>query len=196
MNRLLKDWDDAAADALFTENVALDRPYQERLGDLALLRAQDRRVRRRRGQAGGVRHPGAAPVVARGRAGHGRGDDPAQPAATRRASSPSRSPYPPAADSVLGRALATVTEWLNSGAAAWPESLPVAPEADAGLIARRLRMAAAWAGRVTQGAYQAGDGTASVTADLVGEHATVTLSLLVNPRPGSSARPTWRCSPL
>ena len=38
MNALLKDWDDAAADALFTENVALDRPYQERRADLALLR--------------------------------------------------------------------------------------------------------------------------------------------------------------
>jgi hypothetical protein len=85
---------------------------------------------------------------------------------------------------VLGRALAAVTGWLNSGAAAWPDSLPVAPEADAGLTARRLRMAAAWAGRVTQGAYQAGDGAASVTADLVGEHATVALSLLVNPATG------------
>ena len=91
---------------------------------------------------------------------------------------------PPAADSVLGRALAAVTGWLNSGAAAWPDSLPVAPEADAGLIARRLRMAAAWAGPVTLGAYQAGDGTASVTADLVGEHATVAISLLVKRRPG------------
>ncbi len=40
MNGLLKDWDDAAADALFTENVALDRPYRERLADLALLRAR------------------------------------------------------------------------------------------------------------------------------------------------------------
>jgi hypothetical protein len=88
---------------------------------------------------------------------------------------------------VLGRALAAVTEWLNSGAA-WPGSLPVAPEADASLIARRLRMAAAWAGPVTQGAYQAGDGAASVTAELVGEHATVTLSLLVNTATGELRR--------
>ena len=85
---------------------------------------------------------------------------------------------------MLARALAAVTGWLNSGAAAWPAALPVAPEADAGLIARRLRMAAVWAGRVTPGAYQAGDGTSSVTVELVGEHATVTLSLLVNPSTG------------
>ena len=38
VNRLLTDWDDAAADALFSENVALDRPYQERRRDLALIR--------------------------------------------------------------------------------------------------------------------------------------------------------------
>jgi hypothetical protein len=91
---------------------------------------------------------------------------------------------PPAPGSVLGRALATVTEWLNGGAAVWPDSLPVAPEADGGLIARRLRMAAAWAGPVTPGAYQAGDGTASATVELVGEHATVALSLLVNAATG------------
>ncbi len=40
VSKLLQDWDDAAADALFTENVALDRPYPERLGDLALIRAR------------------------------------------------------------------------------------------------------------------------------------------------------------
>ena len=37
---LLQGWDDAAADALFTPNVALDRPYQERRADLALLRSR------------------------------------------------------------------------------------------------------------------------------------------------------------
>ena len=41
-------------------------------------------------------------------------------------------------------------------------------------------MAAAWTGPVTLGAFQAGDGAASVTAELVGEHATATLSLLVD----------------
>ncbi len=38
VSRLLLGWDDAAADALFCENVALDQPYRERLADLALLR--------------------------------------------------------------------------------------------------------------------------------------------------------------
>ena len=45
-------------------------------------------------------------------------------------------------------------------------------------------MAAVWAGKCTAGAYQAGNGNASATVELVGEHATVTLSLLVNPTTG------------
>ena len=179
VNALLRDWDDAAADALFSENVALDRPYDERRSDLALLRTRI----------------GAFDVDASRAA---ESDTPAQrrwwlfgergTVAVTIQLSPQRPPrvqslafaIPPAPDSVLGRALATVTGWLNSGAAAWPDSLPVAPEADAGLIARRLRMAAAWAGPVTLGAYQAGDGAAAVTAELVGEHATVSLSLLLS----------------
>jgi CubicO group peptidase (beta-lactamase class C family) len=185
VHQLLQDWDDAAADALFTENVALDRPYPERRADLALLRDRI----------------GAFTVDA-GRAAES--DTPAQrrwwlagehgTVAAAIQLNPQRSPVPrvqsltfaipPAPDSVLGRALAAVTGWLNDGAAAWPASLPVSPEADAGLIARRLRMAAAWAGPVTTGAYQAGDGSASVTVELVGEHATVTLSLLVNTATG------------
>jgi CubicO group peptidase (beta-lactamase class C family) len=189
VNGLLKDWDDVVAGALFSENVALDRPYRERLGDLALLR----------GRIGAFDVDAARPAES---------DTPAQrrwwlagergTVAVTIQLNPERSAVarvqsltlaiPPARDSVLGRALAAVTEWLNSGAAAWPESLPVAPEADAGLIARRLRMAAAWAGPVTQGAYQAGDGVASVTAELVGEHATVTLSLLVNAATGELRR--------
>ena len=181
VNALLRDWDDAAADALFTENVALDRPYDERRSDLGLLRTRI----------------GAFDVDASRAA---ESDTPAQrrwwlfgergTVAVTIQLNPQRSPaprvqsltfaIPPAPDSVLGRALATVTGWLNSGAAAWPDSLPVAAEADAGLIARRLRMAAAWAGQVTLGAYQAGDGVTAVTAELVGEHATASLSLLIS----------------
>jgi CubicO group peptidase (beta-lactamase class C family) len=185
VHKLLRDWDDATADALFTENVALDRPYPERRADLALLRD---RIGVFTVDAG---RPAESDTPAQRRwwlAGeHGT-------VAVTIQLSPLRSAVPsvqlltlaipPAPGSVLDRALATVTGWLNGGAAAWPESLPVAPEADSGLIARRLRMAAAWAGPVTAGAYQAGDGSTSAAVELVGEHATVTLSLLVNTATG------------
>jgi serine-type D-Ala-D-Ala carboxypeptidase/endopeptidase len=183
VNRLLRDWDDAAADTLFSENVALDRPYPERRGDIALIRerigpftvdqtrpAESGTPAHRRWWLAGPHGTVAAAIQL----------------------TPERPPrvqsltlaVPPAPDSVLARALAAVTAWLNRGAAGWPESLPAAPGADAGLIARRLRMAAAWAGPVTPGAYQAGDGWAAASLELVGEHATVTLSLLVNPTTG------------
>ena len=183
VNKLLRDWDDAAADALFTENVALDRPYQERLADLALIRArigaftvdagrpaESDTPAHRRWWLAGERGTVAAAIQL----------NPQQPPRVQSLTLA----IPPAADSALSRALATVTGWLNGGTGAWPGSLPVAPGADAGLIARRLRMAAAWAGPVTPGAFQAGDGTGSVTVELVGEHATVTLSLLVNAATG------------
>ena len=183
VNRLLQHWDDATADTLFTENVALDRPYPERLSDLTLLRSRigaftvdpDRAAEsdtpaHRRWWLAGERGTVAATIQL----------NPQRPPRVQSLTLA----FPPAEDSVLGRALAAVIEWLNSGSAAWPESLKVSPGADAGLIARRLRMAATWAGPVTQGAYQAGDGTASVTVELVGEHATVTLSLLVNATTG------------
>jgi CubicO group peptidase (beta-lactamase class C family) len=185
VNNLLRDWDDATADALFTENVALDRPYAERLADLALVRArigaftvdaarpaESDTPAQRRWWLAGDRGTVAATIQLN-----------PERSAVRRVQSLTLA-VPPAPGSVLARALAAVTGWLNGGAAAWPESLPVSAEADAGLIARRLRMAAAWAGQLTPGAYQGGDGAGSVTVELVGEHATVTLSLLVNTKTG------------
>ena len=54
----------------------------------------------------------------------------------------------------------------------------------AGLLARRLRMASVWAGPCLLGAYRAGDGAASAAVELVGEHATLTLALVVDPTSG------------
>jgi CubicO group peptidase (beta-lactamase class C family) len=180
---LVEDWDDARADALFSENVALDRPYPERQADLALLRERigafavdksrpaesDTPAHRRWWLAG--EHAVVAAAIQL---------NPQRPPRVQSLAVA----VPPAADSVLARALAAVAGWLNDGAAGWPQALPFAPEADGALIARRLRMAAAWAGPVTPGAYQAGDGSSSAALELVGEHATVTLSLLVNPSTG------------
>ena len=181
--RLLQDWDDTAADALFCENVALDRPYPERRADLARLRTR----------IGAFAADAARPAQS---------DTPAQrrwwlageggTVAAMIQLSPQQPPrvqsltvaMPPEPGSALALALAAVVGWLNAGGAGWPPSLPVAPEADAGLIARRLRMAAAWAGPVTPGAWQAGDGTAAASLELVGADATVTLSVVVNPGTG------------
>jgi hypothetical protein len=45
-------------------------------------------------------------------------------------------------------------------------------------------MASVWAGPCHLGAYRAGDGAASVAVELVGEHVTLTLTLVVEPASG------------
>ena len=180
VNGLLDNWDDAVAEALFSENVALDRPYGERRADLALLRsrigsftvdrnrpAQSDTPAHRRWWLAGERGTVAAAIQL----------NPQRPPRVQSLALA----IPPAAGSVLARALTAVVDWLNGHSdAPWPASLPFAPGADGDLIARRLRMAAAWAGPVAPGAYQAGDGSGSLAVELIGAHATVTLSLLVN----------------
>jgi hypothetical protein len=188
VSSLLQDWDDAAADALFSSNVALDRPYAQRRADLELLRSRIGAFTVDAGRPAESDTPAHRRWFLAGERGT---------VAVTIQLSPQRPPrvqsltfaVPPAPGSVLALATSTVTAWLNGwlagGPADWPAALPVAQQADAGLIARRLRMAAAWAGPVTTGAYRAGDGAASATVELAGQHATVTLSLLVSPSTGA-----------
>jgi len=88
---------------------------------------------------------------------------------------------PPAAGSALRVTLDAVVDWLNGGERDWPVSIPVADAVDVGMLTRRLRMAAVWAGPCRIGAFKAGDGIASAAAELVGEHATITLALVIDP---------------
>jgi CubicO group peptidase (beta-lactamase class C family) len=183
VSRLLSGWDDAAADRLFCENVALDQPYQERLADLALLRerigdfaadparqAQSDTPAHRRWWLAGERGTVAVAIQL----------NPERPPRVQSLAIA----MPPAPGSPLARALTALVAWLNDAAAPWPAAVPVAPQADAGLIARRLRMAAVWAGQVTPGAFAAGDGSSSATVELSGEHATISLSVVISPDTG------------
>jgi hypothetical protein len=183
VSRLLANWDDTAADALFSENVALDAPYQERRRALELIRQRIGDFR-----ADDARAPESdTPAHRRWWLTGPRGTVQAQILLN-----PERPPrvqslalaVPPARDSVLATVLTEVVTWLNSGAARWPGVMRAAPGTDEGLLRRRLLMAAAWAGECRTGAYRAGDGAASVSVELAGEHATVVLSLLVNPGTG------------
>ena len=88
---------------------------------------------------------------------------------------------PPAAGSALRATLDAVIDWLNGGESDWPAAIQVADGVDVGMLTRRLRMAAVWAGRCRMGAFKAGDGSASVAAELLGQHATITLALVIEP---------------
>ena len=185
---------DAADAALFTgelfaPNVALDRPYPERVRDIALLRT---RIGAFKDADRAVEHDTPA---------HSRwflAGEHGPVVQVQIQLSPERPPrvqslalaIPPAEGSPLARTLDAVIAWLNTpqgntGSAPWPESVPVAPGTDASLLARRLRMMAAWTGAVAPGAFRAGDGAASVSVELSGEHAPAILTLLADPSTGA-----------
>jgi CubicO group peptidase (beta-lactamase class C family) len=183
---LLGSWDDAAADRLFTPNVAWDSPYAER-------RAALDRIKARIGdfaddKAYQPQFP--TPARCRWRLTGEHGTVQVQIMLT-----PERSPrvqwvllaVPPAAGSALASALDAVVGWMNGEGAC--------PVAD-GMSARRLRAAAVWAGECRVAAYTAGDGEVATTADLAGEHATVSLSVTVDPATGqvSQVSVSWEPS--
>jgi D-alanyl-D-alanine-carboxypeptidase/D-alanyl-D-alanine-endopeptidase len=186
VNRLLASWDaDAAADAdvdlaaLFTENVALDGPYHERRHTIGLIRERIGDFTADPDRAAESDTPAHRRWWLTGENGTVQAQIQLSPERSPRVMSVTLA-VPPAPNSPLARALDAVVEWLNDPGQDWPADVPVAASADAGLIARRLRMAAAWAGKCAPGAFQAGSGTAATTVELVGEHATIALSLLVN----------------
>jgi CubicO group peptidase (beta-lactamase class C family) len=179
-DRLLRDWDDAAAGALFSDNVALDSPYQERRLTIDLIRERIGEFAPSRTRPAESDTPAHRRWWLTGERGTVQAQIQLSPERPPRVMSLTLA-VPPAAGSPLADVLDTLIAWMNDGAQGWPASVAVAPGVDAGLLARRLRMAAAWAGRAAIAAYLSGDGTASVSAELKGEHATVTLSLLVNP---------------
>jgi CubicO group peptidase (beta-lactamase class C family) len=184
---LLRSWDDTQASRLFSPNVAQDAPFDERRQVIAMIRERigDFRDDAENQQC---RPPEFdTPAHCRWWLAGERGVVQAQIQLN-----PERPPrvqsltlaVPPAARSALGDTLAAILAWLNGTDRDWPKAIPVAETTDAGLLARRLRMASVWAGPCLLGAYRAGDGAASVAVELVGEHATLTLTLVVDPTSG------------
>jgi CubicO group peptidase (beta-lactamase class C family) len=183
---LLASWDDAAAERLFTPNVAQDVPFPERRAVIA-------RIRSRIGDFAddlAYQPEHDTPAHCRWRLAGAHGTVQAQILL-----SPEREPrvqlvtliVPPAPGSPLAAALDRVVAWMN-GAGTCPVADPVG--------ARRLRAAAAWAGECRVAAYTAGDGETATTAELAGEHATVSLTVAVDRVTSqvSQASVTWKPS--
>ena len=178
VNRLLRDWDDAEADRLFTPNVAQDAPYSARRRAAEL-------IRERIGEFG---DDPSRPVEFVSPA-HCRwwlaGDGGATQAQI--LLSPEKPPrvqwlslaVPPAPGTPLAKALTQVIGWLNGG-----EPVPMGAGLDAAQVTRRVRSAGAWAGTCRPGPCRAGNGSSSVTVDLTGEHASFTLAIAIDPATG------------
>jgi serine-type D-Ala-D-Ala carboxypeptidase/endopeptidase len=183
VGELLQAWDDDAATRLFTPNVAQDAPFAERRHALALIRERIGDFR-----DDPDRHPEFdTPAHCRWWLAGERGVVQAQiqlnPELPPRVQSLTLA-VPPAPGSPTARTLDDVLAFLNGTDHDWPASIPADTTVDTGLLARRLRMAGAWAGRCRLAAYQAGDGIAAVSAELAGEHARLVLSVLVDPASG------------
>jgi serine-type D-Ala-D-Ala carboxypeptidase/endopeptidase len=179
----------ASAAGLLTENVALDRPYRERVHDVALLHE---RIGSFADSGRPAEHdtPAGCRWFLTGESGtSGKGVviqaqlqlTPEKPPRVQSLTLAT----PPAAGSPLALTLAAVIAWMNGFASSWPVTIPLESGTDPGLLARRLRMASAWTGRVTPGAYRAGDGTSTVTVELSGEHAPAVLALSLDPATGA-----------
>jgi serine-type D-Ala-D-Ala carboxypeptidase/endopeptidase len=180
VSRLLRSWDDAEAERLFSPNVAQDTPFAERQRRIAL-------VRERIGDFGddaGRRPEFDTPAHCRWWLAGDRGVVQVQIQLN-----PERHPrvqsltvaVPPAAGSPLRDTLDAVIAWLNGTDREWPAAIGVVHTVDRGLLARRLRMAAVWAGHCHLAAFRAGDGNVSVAVELTGTHGALNLALVIDP---------------
>ena len=84
---------------------------------------------------------------------------------------------PPAWDGPLWQRTQAIISLLNASTPDWPADLPVAEQIDTAVLVRRLRTAAAWAGQCQAVAFNSGDGRTSVTVELAGQHARLSLAV-------------------
>jgi hypothetical protein len=189
VNALIQIWDDSAADALFSPNVAQDSPYAERQQALAMLRD---RIGAFKPEAGLV-HDTPAHCRWRLAGEHGTAEvqillTPENPPRVQSL----RIAIPPAPSSPLQAALDSVLAVLADpgGQAAL---IAAEDDFDAAEFLRRLRAAAAWAGSCKPAACVHGNGLTIVSSELTGEHATLTVTVTVNPASGllREASITW-----
>ncbi|HJZ25321.1 MAG TPA: serine hydrolase, partial [Streptosporangiaceae bacterium] len=189
VSALLQSWDDTQASRLFSPNVAQDAPFDERREVIAMIRERIGDFDDDSGRRPEFDTPAHCRWWLAGERGVVQAQIQLNPERPPRVQSLTLA-VPPAPGSPLGNTLAAVVAWLNGSDGNdgtdryWPDSIPVAETVDTGLLARRLRMAAVWAGPARLGAYRAGDGGASVAVELVGKHATLTLTLVVDPASG------------
>ncbi len=183
-DRLLRSWDDQAADQLFAPNVAQDEPYSRRREQAERLWERIGPVRRGEPRPAEFDSPAHCRWWLAGE--HGTACAEIKLTAER----PPRVQLlslavPPAPGGVLWERTLALVDLINSlpndPSADWPAGLPVAGPADTGLLLRRLRMAAAWAGRCRPGAWRGGNGETRTVAELDGEHARLMLAVEVDP---------------
>jgi CubicO group peptidase (beta-lactamase class C family) len=184
IDRLLQRWDDEVAAAVFADNVDPDEPLTHR-------RAQIDRIRTQLGpfspdDEAPLQHQSPAHCrwwlsAPRGRI---RVDILMTPQLPALVQSLVLIPIPdpsPRLGSVIG---AVMTE-LNSDRPRWPQDLATTVDLDRPELTRQLRLAADRAGRCELGETIGGDGTTTSTVLLSGSHASLALTVSVDPDSGA-----------
>jgi len=177
---LFQSWDDAVAGRLFAPNVGQDEPVAERRHKIELVR--ERIGAFSEDLARPAEFDSAAHCRWRLRGDHGvvQAEILLTPELHARVQSVTLA-VPPAPDSALGQALDQLVSLLNENASEWPPTLPASATVDTGLLLRKLRTAAAWAGPCRTGAFCRGDGETSAAVELDGVTARMVLAVTVDP---------------
>ncbi|MEP7024299.1 MAG: serine hydrolase domain-containing protein [Actinomycetota bacterium] len=181
--QLLGSWDDAAAEELFSPNVAWDQPFAARRQDLAQLRERIGDFAKDTGRPAESDSPAHRRWWLRGEHGVAQAEIRLNPEAQPRVQSLTLA-VPPAPGGALAGLLCALVDLLNDGARDWPAGITVSAALDTGLLLRQLRMAAGWAGQCQPGAYCSGDGSASAAVELSGETGELVLSVTADPASG------------
>jgi len=167
IDALLQSWDDAAARAIFSPNIDLDRPLAQRQADIVRLRERIGQFRADPARPPECDSPAHCRWWLTGQ--HGTVAvqiklAPLQQALVQQLIVP----LPPAPGSALHEVLGLLVGSLGSSAVDWPEGLEAADGLDTAEILRRLRLAAAWAGPCQLDCYLAGNGATTATVLLTG----------------------------
>ena len=178
-NKLLYRWNDARADRLFSENVALDEPYPERRQRIGLVRERIGVFGEDRKRPPEFDSPAHCRWWLRGDHGTVQAEIKLTPERDPRVQSLTLA-VPPAPGSPLAQTLESLISLLNGGARDWPSAILVSVQVDTALLLRQFRMAAAWAGRCHPGAFRAGNGERSTSVELDGETARLVLAVVVD----------------
>jgi CubicO group peptidase (beta-lactamase class C family) len=179
VDELLLAWDDEAATRLFTPNVAWDQSFADRRAATGEVRERIGAFRPDPDRAPEFDSPAHCRWWLRGDRGSVQVEIGLAPLADPLVQS-LRLAVPPAPGSGLLRLLDSLIGLINDGSALWPDWLAAATDVDTAQLMRQLRVAAAWAGRCSAGAFRSGDGETRTSVELEGQSGRAVLSIAVD----------------
>jgi hypothetical protein len=176
VDRLLQDWDDETAARLFAPNVDQDRPFPQRLADIARLRERIGAFRPDPARPAECDSPAHCRWWLAGE--HGRASVQIRLAPLRQMLVQQLVvAVPPAQGSPLERAVRLLAAAVHDGGPQWPAGLEASVETAP--VLRQLRLAGAWTGPCEPGGWLAGDGATTATIELTGPDGRASLTVAV-----------------